>query len=181
MAFAITLMIIGMVVCCTNNILASAWDEPAQVIHVGGKVLCQDCSKGWKEWVNGDKAIKGAKVSLTCMDKRNKVVFYTSDKTDELGQYDMAVNKYIYGKELDIKGCYVRLVSSPDNVCNILTNFGGGKSGFKLSYPTSEYRGLIKYMVTPFYYTTPMCDMPDTDNYDSEAKDPKRQGQGGYY
>jgi hypothetical protein len=59
MAFAITLMIIGMVVSCTNNILASAWDKPAQVIHVGGKVLCQDCSKGWNEWVNGDKAIKG--------------------------------------------------------------------------------------------------------------------------
>jgi hypothetical protein len=48
-----------MVVCCTNNILASAWEEPAQVIHVGGIVLCQDCSKGWNEWVNGDKPIKG--------------------------------------------------------------------------------------------------------------------------
>jgi len=120
-------------------------------------------------------------VSLTCMDKRNRVMYYTSDTTDELGLYDMIVNKYIYGKKLDTKGCYVRLVSSPDNVCNILTDFGGGKAGYKLKYPTSVYRGLIKYMVTPFYYTTPMCDMPDTDTYDSEAKVPKEEREGGYY
>lgn len=92
----------------------------------------------------------------------------------------MAVNNYIYGKELDTKECYVRLVSSPDNVCNILTDFGGGKSGFKLNNPTSVYRGLIKYVPNPFYYTTPMCDMPDTDTSYSDSKYSQGKGQGGY-
>ncbi|KAF1898098.1 hypothetical protein Lal_00032862 [Lupinus albus] len=55
------------------------------------------------------------------MDKRERVAYYTSDKTDELEQYDITVNKYVYGKELNTKGCSVRLVSSPDYVCNILT------------------------------------------------------------
>jgi hypothetical protein len=76
MAFAITLMIIGMVVSCTNNILASAWDKPAQVIHVGGKVVCQDCSKGWKEWVNGDKAIKGIQFVTEIFEKKIKFLLY---------------------------------------------------------------------------------------------------------
>ena len=124
-------------------------------------------------------ALAGVKVSLTCMDKRSRVVYYTSDTTDELGQYDIIVNKYVYGKELDIKGCAVRLVSSPDHVCNILTDFGGGKSGVKLNYATSMYRSLIKYELSPFYYTTPMCDKPHTDAFDSEYK--HAQGQGGHY
>lgn len=29
------------------------------VITVGGKVLCQDCTQGWNEWLNGAKPIKG--------------------------------------------------------------------------------------------------------------------------
>lgn len=28
------------------------------VIHIGGKVLCQDCTQGWNEWING-KPLKG--------------------------------------------------------------------------------------------------------------------------
>ncbi|MED6156695.1 hypothetical protein PIB30_016629 [Stylosanthes scabra] len=155
-----------------------AWDEP-QVIHVAGKVLCQDCTQGWNEWVNGGNPIKGVKVSLTCMDKRSRVVYYTSDTTDEWGQYDIIVNKYVNGKELDTKGCTVRLVSSPDHVCNILTDFGGGNSGVKLSRPTSVYRGLIKYLLKPLYYTTPMCDKPEIDDSNSEYKD--AQGQRGHY
>ncbi|XP_061352405.1 non-classical arabinogalactan protein 31 [Gastrolobium bilobum] len=180
MGFAVALMIIAasMLVGCTNNIVVLAGDEPG-AIHVGGKVLCQDCTQGWNEWVNGGKPIKGVKVSLTCMDKRSRVVCYTSDTTDELGQYDMTVNKYVHGKELDTKQCSVRLVSSPDYACNILTDFGGGKSGVKLNNPTSVYRSLIKYVLNPFYYTTPMCDKPETNTTDSESKDSK--GQGGHY
>ncbi|CAL0326771.1 unnamed protein product [Lupinus luteus] len=180
MGFAVALFVMILASICTNNI-ALAWDEPG-VVHVSGKVLCQDCSHGWNEWVYGGKPIKGVKVSLTCMDNRKRVVYYTSDTTDELGQYDISVNKYVYGKELDTKGCLVRLVSSPDHVCNILTDFGGGKSGVKLNYPTSVYRSFIKHVLNPFYYTTPLCDKPETetdDAYDSESKD--HQGQEGHY
>ncbi|XP_019455337.1 PREDICTED: non-classical arabinogalactan protein 31-like [Lupinus angustifolius] len=177
--YALTLIMIAssVLVGCTNN-LVLALDE-SRIIHVGGKVLCQDCSHGWNEWVYGGKPIKGAKVSLTCMDKRERVVYYTSDKTDELGQYDISVNNYVYGKELNTKGCLVRLVSSPDYVCNILTDFGGGKSGVKLNQPTLVYRSLIKYVINPFYYTTPLCDKPDTNASNSESKDP--HGEEGHY
>ena len=60
MGFAVALMMIAasMLVGCINNVAVLAWDEPG-VIHVGGKVLCQDCTQGWNEWVNGGKPIKG--------------------------------------------------------------------------------------------------------------------------
>ncbi|KAL9332026.1 hypothetical protein ACSQ67_001636 [Phaseolus vulgaris] len=170
---ALMIIITSMLVGCS-----SALDEPG-VSYVGGKVMCQDCTQGWNEWVNGDKPLKGVKISITCMDKRNRVVYYASDTTDELGQYELRVSNYVCGKELDIERCSVRLVSSPDNVCNILTDFGGGKSGAKPNNPTSVYRGLKKYTLKPLYYTTPMCDKPDTEVSDSEPQD--QHGPGGYY
>lgn len=114
----------------------------------------------------------GCKVSITCMDERSRVIYYGSDITDELGQYDLVINKHINGKELKSKLCTVRLVSSPDQTCNVLTNFGGGRSGVKLNSPSSVYRDLIKHTLAPFYYTSPLCDEPDTTtNTESESQD----------
>lgn len=39
------------------NIVAAA-NEAGSAIHIGGKVLCQDCTRGWNEWING-KPLKG--------------------------------------------------------------------------------------------------------------------------
>ncbi|GMY19310.1 non-classical arabinogalactan protein 31 [Fagus crenata] len=160
----------SLLVSCTN--LAFAVKEP-KVIHVGGKVLCQDCTQGWNEWVHGGKPIKGGKVSITCMDDRSRVVYYGSDMTDELGQFDIIVNKYINRKELKAKLCSVRLVSSPDHTCNILTDFAGGRRGVKLSRPSLVYRDQIKYTLGPFYFTSPLCDEPDTSDSD--------ESKGGHY
>ena len=110
--------------------------------------------------------IAGGKVSITCMDDRSRVVYYGSDATDELGQFDIIVNKYINGKELKAKLCSVRLVSSPDSTCNILTDFAGGKRGVKLNLPSLVYRDQIKYTLGPFYFTKPLCDEPNTTDSD---------------
>ncbi|KAF8395318.1 hypothetical protein HHK36_019261 [Tetracentron sinense] len=142
--------------------VTEAWKNEPKVFHVGGKVMCQDCTKGWNKWVQGSNPIKGCRVSVTCMDERNRVVYYESDETDEQGEFEVMVDKYINGKELKAKRCSVRLVSSPDPVCNILTDFAGGQSGVKLSRPSHMYRDLIKYTLGPFYFTTPLCDEPDT-------------------
>ncbi|KAF8005624.1 hypothetical protein BT93_K0030 [Corymbia citriodora subsp. variegata] len=139
-----------------------AWED-GKVIHVGGKVLCQDCTKGYDEWVKGGNPIKGAKVSLTCMDQRHRVIFYGSDYTDGVGQFDMIVNKYINGKQLNEKLCSVRLVSSPDQTCNVPTDFAGGCRGVKLSHPSLVFREAIKYNIGPLYYTTPMCEEPEIE------------------
>ncbi|KAL8516784.1 hypothetical protein ACS0TY_015151 [Phlomoides rotata] len=148
----------------------------SEVFHVAGKVLCQDCGHGWNEWVNGANPIKGSKVSVTCLDERERAIHFASDTTDGSGNFEIACKKYVNGKKLNPQNCYVRLVSSSDPVCNIATNFAGGKSGVKLHRPSVVYRDICKYMMGPFYYTTPMCDEPDTsatadqDDSDGEKK-----------
>lgn len=52
----------SLLVGCTNLGLA---ENEAGVMHVGGKVLCQDCTQGWNEWVHGGKPIKGTIKELT--------------------------------------------------------------------------------------------------------------------
>ncbi|CAN0926238.1 hypothetical protein LINGRAHAP2_LOCUS35229 [Linum grandiflorum] len=144
-------------------VAAAAWEEEAptgELIHISGKVLCQDCQKSYSDWVNGERPIKGSKVSVTCMDNRKRVMYYDSDVTDDSGHYELVVNKYINGKLLNNKLCWVRLVSSPDSNCNVMTDFAGGKSGVKLGQPTYFYRGSTKYDVGSFYFTHPRCERP---------------------
>ncbi|KAK1266140.1 hypothetical protein QJS04_geneDACA000233 [Acorus gramineus] len=145
-----------------------AWKEETKMYHVGGKVMCQDCTQGWNEWVHGSTPLKGCKVAVTCMDKRRRVVYHAIDETDEQGVFDVTVNRYINGKELEAKDCLVRLVSSPDPVCNVPTDFSGGRSGVKLRRPSHIYRDLVKYTLGPFYFTSPMCEEPDTSESDDD-------------
>nr|GMC82167.1 pistil-specific extensin-like protein [Ipomoea batatas]GMC86314.1 pistil-specific extensin-like protein [Ipomoea batatas]GMC88994.1 pistil-specific extensin-like protein [Ipomoea batatas] len=152
-----------MIVAAASFLMAA---EGTDSVHVSGKVLCQDCTQGWNEWVSGAKPIKGSVVSITCRDERRRVMYYGSDLTDEVGGFDLLLNKTWYGKPLKPQNCFLRLVSSPDPVCNIPTDFAGGNSGIKLRRPTVVYRDLTKYEMGPFYYTTPMCDQPDTNNND---------------
>ncbi|KAL9993339.1 hypothetical protein Hdeb2414_s0009g00305051 [Helianthus debilis subsp. tardiflorus] len=156
--------------------VAEGWEEiPASsgdgVIRVGGKVLCQDCTEGWNEWVNGNKPIEGCIVSVTCMDDRKRIIYYESDKTDKTGEFEVTINKYIRGKKVNPEACFTRLVSSPDPICNIPTDFAGGKTGVKLGRPTIMYRDIIKHILGPFYYTTPMCDEPNTNDNDNDNDD----------
>ena len=62
MMIATSLLLIGI----GSVNVGEAWEE-ANVIHVGGKVLCQDCTKGWNEWVNGSNPIKGTDSSLSLL------------------------------------------------------------------------------------------------------------------
>ncbi|MFS8004291.1 hypothetical protein Hanom_Chr13g01224061 [Helianthus anomalus] len=156
--------------------VAEGWEEiPASsgdgIIRVGGKVLCQDCTEGWNEWVNGNKPIEGCIVSVTCMDDRKRIIYYESDKTDKAGEFEVTINKYIRGKKINPEACFTRLVSSPDPICNIPTDFAGGKTGVKLGRPTIMYRDIIKHILGPFYYTTPMCDEPNTNDNDDDNDD----------
>ncbi|KAG1362612.1 putative non-classical arabinogalactan protein 31 [Cocos nucifera] len=62
--------------------------------------MCQDCTKGWNQWVHGATPLRGCRVAVTCMDARRWVVYHASDHTDEHGEFNLPVIKNIYGKEL---------------------------------------------------------------------------------
>lgn len=118
----------------------------------------------------------GAKVSVTCLDERKRVMYYRSDFTDEKGYYEMGLEKYVNGKELKAKLCSVRLLSSPDPACDVITNFAGGKSGVKLWRPTEVFGDNLKYKLGRFFFTTPMCEKPDTSNSYDDSHANKYQG-----
>ncbi|XP_077225817.1 uncharacterized protein LOC143859025 [Tasmannia lanceolata] len=116
------------------------WKDETKVIRVGGKVMCQDCTRGWNEWAHGTRPIQGCSVALTCMDERGRVVYYTSDETDGEGEFEMRIESRRLLRE----------------------DFAGGRSGVKLSRPSHVYGDQIKYTLGSFYFTSPMCDEPDT-------------------
>ncbi|KAM7254753.1 hypothetical protein ACFE04_019994 [Oxalis oulophora] len=132
----------------------------AKVFHVGGKVLCQDCTKSYKEWATDALPIKGCVVGILCRDERYKAIHYGSDATDDEGKFNIVVDRYLHGKEVKPNLCIVRLVSSPHPSCHIATDFANGQTGVKLRRPTTVNRDLVAYMLGPFYYTTPMCEKP---------------------
>lgn len=105
----------------------------------------------------------GARVSVTCLDERSRVMYYGSDDTDVAGHFSIIVNRYANGKKIVEKLCSVRLVSSPDDACNVPTDFSGGCGGVKLRRPSSVYGKVIAYTVGPLYYTSPMCEEPEID------------------
>lgn len=48
-----------LVVAAVAALTISGAAATGEVFHVAGKVLCQECDKGWNEWVNGANPIKG--------------------------------------------------------------------------------------------------------------------------
>ncbi|XP_072956080.1 proline-rich protein 1-like [Typha angustifolia] len=161
MGRCLILAAIAALVVSFHGVVVEGWSSyGVQAIHVGGTVMCQDCSKDWNEWAHGETPIKGSKVAVTCMDSRNRVVYYTSDLTDDQGVFDLAVEKYVNGEELKPEGCAVRLVSSGSDTCNVMTNSGGGQSGVALYRPSQVDPVMVRYTVGPFYFTTPTCDLP---------------------
>ncbi|XVF55589.1 hypothetical protein PTKIN_Ptkin06aG0048000 [Pterospermum kingtungense] len=173
MAKMVVLMLIAVsfLMGCTINEVGAYGILGPQVINLGGKIMCQDCTKSYQEWAQGSQPLKGAKASVTCLDERSRIIYYGSDETDEQGQFNMVVNKYINGKELQERSCMVRLVSSPHTTCNIPTNFAGGNTGVKLPIrPTVVYRDLVQYQLGTFFYTTPRCDKPAPGTNPSECK-----------
>lgn len=132
--------------------------QDRQVV-VGGKVLCQDCiipdkeNSGMEEEV---KPIVGAIVGIVCMDQRGRAVYYSRNATDDYGLFELCLDRYHYQK-YGLDGCKVRLLSSPDNACNVKTNMGAGRSGAALYLPYIMDREFVKYIVGPFSFTPESC------------------------
>ncbi|KAK9093899.1 hypothetical protein Scep_025368 [Stephania cephalantha] len=136
----VTLVVLSCIMFMNFINFSEAWRDKPKSIHIEGKVMCQDCTGGWNDWVKEPNQSKGSRVSATCMDERDKVIYYGSDETDEEGEFDKVVDNRETCKELRPELCSVRLVSSPNPVCNVATDFGGGKSGVKLGKPSFVYR-----------------------------------------
>ncbi|KAF3333615.1 Non-classical arabinogalactan protein 31 [Carex littledalei] len=114
-------------------------------VVIEGVVLCQDCGTARGTWsLLNSKPIKGAKVSVTCRDSKNRPAGFYAAETDDNGYFycpfDVArFNNYFGGDPT--KACFIRLLSSPDQGCNALTNINWGIVGAPASFAGKLFTG----------------------------------------
>lgn len=59
---------------CTINEAGANLIPRPQVINLGGKVMCQDCTKSYQEWVQGSQPIKGLIIPRFTFKSLNQLV-----------------------------------------------------------------------------------------------------------
>jgi hypothetical protein len=113
-------------------------------LRVEGLVMCQSCAKrGWQS-LDGAAPLEGAKVTVTCRDRKNRVIAWRKAAADENG-YFLAkfgverLGDYYMGDPS--KACFVRLLASPDAKCNGITNINGGMVGAQLHDEGKRWTG----------------------------------------
>jgi hypothetical protein len=130
----------------TPQNLASIPLDPNTMIKVviEGVVLCQDCSTRGTWSLFNSKAIQNAKVSVTCRDSKNRPAGFYAAETDNNGYFncpfDVARMEDYFGGD-PTKACFVRLLSSPDQGCNALTNINWGIVGAPASFDGKLFTG----------------------------------------
>ena len=103
-------------------------------------------------------------VAVTCLDKHTgRTVFHGRDATDEEGVFNVEVPYVVSNCHLDPSECLVRVVSSGDAGCAVLTNFNLGRTGEKPSRPYRSGPTEAVYSAGPYYSTLPQCDVLDDD------------------
>ncbi|MQL69232.1 hypothetical protein Taro_001486 [Colocasia esculenta] len=126
-----------------------------------GVVYCQSCERVGTWSLTGAKPLPSAKVSVSCIDNKNRVRFYESFQTDGNGYF------YAPLQGLDLKGspaalqplraCKVRLVSSADPKCNLLTNVNYGIAGAPLREANETSYEVVLYSAGPLAFRPAYC------------------------
>ncbi|KAJ1254927.1 hypothetical protein BS78_K306900 [Paspalum vaginatum] len=135
------------------------------VVRVEGVVLCQSCAHRGSQILDGAAPLPGAKVTVTCRDKKNRVMAYRRPVADSNGYFhaEFGVERAgDYFSKDPSKACFVRLLSSPDAKCNLVTNINGGLEGAPLrdeGKRWTDQRGIenVVYAAGPLAFKLAMC------------------------
>ncbi|GJY12943.1 hypothetical protein Tco_0382252 [Tanacetum coccineum] len=143
-------------------------DKTATVV-VEGKVYCQSC-KYFGSWSLTDaEPIPAAKVSVICKDHKKRVSYYKAFETDKNGYFyaelkDFTMTHYLLDHPLH--SCHVKLVSSPLESCNLLSNINNGINGSPLRFENRVLYGknyeAIVYESGPLAFRPTNCFSDDT-------------------
>ncbi|KAG2595497.1 non-classical arabinogalactan protein 31-like [Panicum virgatum] len=135
------------------------------VVRVEGLVLCQSCAQQGTQSLAGAAPLPGAKVTVTCRDKKNRVMSWRSPAADYNGYFhsEFGVERAgdYFGKD-PRAACFVRLLSSPDAKCNGVTNIGGGMEGARIrdeGKRWTDHRGIenVVYAAGPLAFRPAVC------------------------
>lgn len=134
-------------------------------LRVEGLIYCQSCASGGSQSLAGAAPLPGAKVTVTCRDRKNRVMAWRKATADENG-YFLAkfgverLGDYYMGDPR--KACFVRLLSSPDAKCNDITNINGGMVGAQLRDEGKRWTGgevyeNVAYAAGPLAFKPSKC------------------------
>ncbi|RCV24782.1 hypothetical protein SETIT_5G114200v2 [Setaria italica] len=123
------------------------------------------CAKRGSPSLDGAAALPGARVTVTCRDRKNRVMAWRSPAADYNGYFlaEFGVERAgdFFGKD-PREACFVRLLSSPDAKCNVVTNINGGMGGASLRDEGKRWtdgRGIenVVYAAGPLAFRPEMC------------------------
>nr|XP_043635210.1 non-classical arabinogalactan protein 30-like [Erigeron canadensis] len=144
-------------------------DKTATVV-VEGKVYCQSC-KYFGSWSLTDaEPIPAAKVSVICKNHKRRVSYYNAFETDKDGYFyaelkDFKMSHYLLDHPLH--SCHVKLVSSPLQTCNLLSNVNNGINGSPLRFENKVVYGnnyeAVVYGSGPLAFRPTNCGPEPTD------------------
>ncbi|KAL3837770.1 hypothetical protein ACJIZ3_022361 [Penstemon smallii] len=138
--------------------------QKAVDVVVEGVIYCQSCGDHGSWSLTKAKPIKAATISVICKDHRNRVSYYKAFQTDKNGYFYAHLKGFKMSHNfLDhpLHSCKVKLVSSPIQSCNSLTNVNYGLYGAPLRYEDkrlvgSNYEAVI-YAAGPLAFRPATC------------------------
>lgn len=141
--------------------ITAAHPEKKIEVVVEGIVYCQSCEAAGTWSLTGAKPIPAAKVSVICKNHKDQVSYYKAFETDGNGYFYAQLDGYTIHSLFDhpLQACYVKLVSSPLENCNLLTNVNKGLYGAPLRYENKKFYG--KDYLTVIYAAGPVAFRPD--------------------
>ncbi|KAL4308508.1 hypothetical protein GQ457_01G026630 [Hibiscus cannabinus] len=152
--------------------LALAAYEPAPQekkteVVVEGMVYCQSCDNYGSWSLSKAEPIASAKVSVVCKNQRGQVSFYKAFETDPKGYFFAELQGYEMSHSLldhPLQSCVVKLVGSPLESCNVMSNVNYGLYGSPLRYESKRlYRkdsDVVIYAAGPLAFRPANCPAP---------------------
>lgn len=161
-----TLLLLSLALSSTSafeQVPTKAGEKKVDVV-VEGVVYCQSCDNFGSWSLTGAKPISAAKVSVICNNYKNQVSYYKAFETNAEGYfYAQLSGLKIRNNLLDhpLQSCHVKLVSSPLESCNILTNVNDGLNGAPLHYENKRLVGknyeAVIYAAGPLAFRPANC------------------------
>uniref|UniRef100_A0A5B7C673 Putative pistil-specific extensin-like protein n=1 Tax=Davidia involucrata TaxID=16924 RepID=A0A5B7C673_DAVIN len=145
-------------------------DAPSKTVEknvdvvVEGMVYCQSCEQLGTWSLAGAEPISAAKVAFVCKDHRDGVSFYKAIETDAHGYFYAQMEGFKMSHNLldhPLHSCHVKLVSSPLENCNLLSNVNYGLNGSPLRYDNKRLFGknyeAVIYAAGPLAFRPAHC------------------------
>ncbi|XWS65812.1 hypothetical protein CRYUN_Cryun05aG0145700 [Craigia yunnanensis] len=141
--------------------------EKKTEVVVEGMVYCQSCDNYGSWSLSKAEPIASAKVSVICKNKKDQVSFYKAFETDGNGYFFAELEGFRINHSLldhPLQSCRVKLVSSPLENCNLLSNINYGPYGSPLRYESKRlYRKdyeVVIYAAGPLAFRPAHCPAP---------------------